>query len=314
MHPGKNGPDPEIFMTRSRFFVTGATGFIGQHLVTHLLTSGHEVILLVREGYDGKPLPGLLADLRPQLHLVYGDLRNYNLTVRAVREAAPTHVIHLAAIGVTDPFLPVQTALSHNLNGTLHLLRACFEKQGGVEQLIVARTPGERTAMNVYAASKAAAWQFCQMYTRTQEWPIIGGMVFQAYGPGQDHRALVPSAIAAACAGHDFPMTAGTQQRDWVHVNDVVNGFQTLTQATLAPGTTIELGTGQPHSVATVVTLIYQLVNRGGKPLIGALPRRPGEDSVQQANIAATLAAIGWQAQHTLHSGLAQVIHDGLNQ
>ena len=293
------------------YLLTGATGFIGQHLVVELLQAGAEVALLVREGYAGMPLPGLLAPLRPRLHLVYADLRNYNLTVRAVREANPERVIHLAAAGVSDPFLPVNTALSHNLDGTLNLLRACFESHRSVRQLIVARTPGERTAMNVYAASKAAAWQFCQMYVRTQVWPIIGAMVFQAYGPGQNERALVPSAVAAACAGHDFPMTKGEQQRDWVHVDDVVRGLQAITQADLTPGTTIELGTGQSHSVAEVVHLIYELVHKGGRPLVGALPQRPGEDSRQQADVTTAQALTGWQARYGLREGLRQLVGVG---
>ena len=286
------------------YLLTGATGFIGQHLAAQLVQAGAEVAVLLREGYAGTPLPGLLNPLRPRLHLVYADLRNFNLTVRAVREANPACIIHLAAAGVSDPFLPVNTALSHNLTGTLNLLRACFERQGNVTRFVMARTPGERTAMNVYAASKAAAWQFCQMYVRTQGWPIVGGMVYQAYGPGQDKRALVPSAVAAACAGHDFPMTSGQQQRDWIHVEGVVSGFQAIVQAELSPGDTIELGTGQSYSVAEVVHLIYELVNQGGRPLVGALPRRPGEDSRQQANIHEAQALTGWQARHALHDGL----------
>lgn len=246
-----------------KVLITGATGFIGQYLVAQLVARGVEVALLLREGYAGTPWPGKLNELRPHLQPVYADLRNFNLTSRAIRDAAPEQVIHLAAVGVSEPFLPVNPALSHNLDGTLNLIRACFEKGSGVAQLVVARTPGEWTAMNVYAASKAAAWQFCQMYTRTQGWPIVGGMVFQAYGPGQNPRALVAAAIAAACAGQDFPMTSGSQQRDWIHVRDIVNGFEAITQSQVSPGTTIELGTGQSYSVADVVRLIYELVNQG---------------------------------------------------
>ncbi|MBK9051704.1 MAG: GDP-mannose 4,6-dehydratase [Chloroflexi bacterium] len=101
--------------------LTGATGFIGQHLAAQLVQAGAEVAVLLREGYSGTPLPGLLNPLRPQLHLVYADLRNFNLTSRAIRDAAPEQVIHLAAVGVSEPFLPVNPALSHNLDGTLNL-------------------------------------------------------------------------------------------------------------------------------------------------------------------------------------------------
>ena len=175
------------------------------------------VIALVRDTYTPANLPSHLAALRQQVELVYADLRNFQLTVRAVREAEPDVVVHLAAAGVTEPFLAVDTAVRYNLIAGLNLIRACFEKSFSTEQLIVARTPGELSSMNVYAASKATLWQFCQMYARTQTWPIHGAMIFQAYGAGQAADSLIPAAITAAQAGEDFPMTKGTQQRDWIH-------------------------------------------------------------------------------------------------
>lgn len=271
-----------------------------------------EVSILVREVYsqvDVRPFPPPLQAIRPQLHVVYADLRNFQLTSRAVAEAEPTHVIHLAAAGVTDPFLGLDTALRHNLTGTLNLSRACFEKRQGVQQLIVARTPGERTSMNVYAASKAAAWNFCEMYGRTHHWPIHGAMVYQAYGPRQSRRNLVPAAITAALAGQDFPTTRGTQQRDWLFVGDLVAGLWAMLGATLAPAETVEFGSGTTASVAQVVTQIYELVGGGGRPLIGALPSRPGEEAIQQANTERTLAQINWRATTSLATGLAQTIH-----
>lgn len=296
-----------------RILVTGATGFIGQHLVAHLLASGREVSILVREAYGmGQPLPPALAAHRSQLQLVYADLRNLALTARAVRQAAPETVIHLAAAGVTDPFLAVETALRHNLTGTLNLLRACFPGRGAtghpVSQCIVGRTPGELVAMNPYAASKAAAWQFCQMYARTHAWPIHGAMIFQAYGPGQPAHTLVAAALAAALAGQDFPMTAGTQARDWIYVADVVRGLAALLGTDIAPGTTVDLGTGELTAVAEVVGRIYALVGRGGQPRLGALPSRPGEAPVQRANSQQTRQLLHWQAAIPLETGLKSMI------
>ena len=296
-----------------RILVTGATGFIGQHLVAHLLATGREVSILVREAYGmGQPLPPALATQRSQLQVVYADLRNFALTARAVRQAAPEAVIHLAAAGVTDPFLAVETALRHNLTGTLNLLRACFPGRGTpghpVGQCIVGRTPGELVAMNPYAASKAAAWQFCQMYARTQAWPIHGAMIFQAYGPGQPAHTLVAAALAAALAGRDFPMTAGTQARDWIHVADVAQGLAAFPGSDVAPGTTLDLGTGELTTLADVVSQIYTLVGRGGQPRLGALPSRPGEAPVQQANSRQTRQLLHWQAVIPLETGLKSMV------
>jgi dTDP-glucose 4,6-dehydratase len=285
---------------------------VGRALVPFLVKQPDiEVTILVREVYshvDLRPFPPPLQTIRHQLNVVYADLRNFQLTSRSVAEADPTHVIHLAAVGVTDPFLGLDTALRHNLNGTLNLARACFDKRQGVQQLIVARTPGERSSMNVYAASKAAAWNFCEMYGRTHHWPIHGAMIFQAYGPGQSPHNLIPAAVAAAQTGQDFPMTSGTQQRDWLYIDDLVAGLWAMLHARLAPAETVELGSGEATSVAQVVQQIYEIVGGGGRPLLGALPTRPGEEPSQIANARQTLQQINWQTTTPLSTGLTQTI------
>lgn len=291
--------------------LTGATGFIGTHLAAHLIAQGAAVTLLLRERYaDRRQLPPALAALQPHFHVVYADLRNYDLTLRAIREAAPEQVVHLAAAGVTDPFLAVDMAVHHNVTGTLNLVRACFEKNAAIRQLIVGRTPGEETAMNIYAASKAAAWNFCRMYGRTRGWPVQGAMIYQAYGSGQPATSVIPAALAAALAGEEFPMTAGHQERDWIHVDDVALGVAAALRAELGPGVTVELGTGRATAVATVVQQIFDLVNRGGRPLIGALPARPGEEACQVAKAALTRELIGWQAAIPLAEGLRHLVSE----
>lgn len=292
-----------------RVLITGGTGFIGRTLTPLLLDTHHDVTLLVREAYGmGTPLPPPLDALRPRLTLAFADLRNFQLTARAVRAAAPEAVIHLAAAGVSAPFLPLETALRHNLTGTLNLLRAACDGQPGVQQVIIGRTPGEHSAMNVYAASKAAAWQFARMYSRTQGWPIVGALVFQAYGPWQAPTALVPSALRAALAGADFPMTTGTQQRDWIYVDDVAAGLLALLGQPLPPGTTVDLGTGTLTAVAAVAQQVFDLVGGAGKPLVGALPGRPGEEGGQSADTDATHRHIGWRATVPLTDGLRRTL------
>lgn len=296
-----------------RILITGGTGFIGRSLVSHLLTqTSAEIVLLLRESYSNPALlPPEWAAARAtgRLTAVYADLRHVPLTNRAVRKAEADGVVHLAAAGATDPFLGVETAVRHNLSATVNLLRACFEKSPAPQQLIVARTPGERSAMNVYAASKAAAWAFCQMYARTQHWPIVGAMIFQAYGPGQPDHTLVAAAVQAALAGQDFAMTTGLQQRDWIYLSDVAGGLTAMLDSSLAPGETVELGTGRATAVVEVVRHIYDLVGGNGQLKPGTLPGRPGEDSIQQADATRTLAQIGWQATVSLTDGLRQTIH-----
>jgi nucleoside-diphosphate-sugar epimerase len=295
-------------MTGDYTLVTGATGFIGKALAAQLASEPDaRVAILVRDSYRDRPLPDPLPGLSDRLLVVYADLRDYHATRRAVLAVGPQHIYHLAAGGVSNPFLDIEAALEQNLYGTLHLLRAAFEEATSPQpaRVIVVRTPGELTAMNPYAASKAAAWQLCAMNARTRDWPITAAMPFQTYGPGQHERHLVSGAMAAAMAGEDFPMTAGEQLKDWIHISDVVDGLLAMRDARLEPATTIELGTGVATSVADVVRQIYDLVDGPGKPRYGALESRRGEESRQVADVRQAIELLDWQATVALADGLA---------
>jgi nucleoside-diphosphate-sugar epimerase len=285
-----------------RLLVTGATGFIGRRLVPAALAAGHETVLLLRGHHrDGRDLPAPLAGLPA----VYADLRDSEATRQAVATAMPEAVLHLAAMGVTAPFLPAEEAVAHNVLGTIHLVEASVETAW---RLVVARTPGEREALNVYAASKAAAWQFCRMAVRTRGLPVVGAMIFQAYGPGQTGHNLIPAAMAAARAGADFAMTPGSQVRDWIYVDDVVEGLLATLCRPLPAGATVELGTGLGTSVAAVVERIYALCGSGGRPLPGALPPRPGESIRQIADAESARELLGWEARTSLDEGLRRLL------
>lgn len=289
-------------LSATRVLVTGGTGFIGRGLIRGLLDAGARVHLLWWAVQDRRELPSDWAGV--EWH--EGDLRTASTVARAVRKADPELIFHLASAGVTDPFLPEDTALRVNLNGTLNLLRA----NGGRARVVMARTPGERAAMNVYAASKAAAWSFARMYVRTRGWPILGAMPFQCYGAGQPAKTLIAGAVDAALRHEDFPMTSGAQVRDWVHVDDVARGFVAAARSGRFAGETVGLGTGSGHSLIEVVERVYRLTGSRGKPLPGRLPERPGEVESQIADARVTEAAIGWRAEISLDEGLRRVIEE----
>lgn len=295
-----------------RVLITGAFGFIGRHLTARLAEeSGTEIILLDRAANGAGPRPTHLKAIRSDPDIIHADLRDFAQIQQAIRLVQPDIIFHLAAVGVGDPFLAVEEALSHNLYGTLNLLRATFADDSMIRpprKIIISRTPGEYSAMNPYAASKAAAWQFCRMYARTHGWPIVGAAIFQAYGPGQPEGRLLPAAIIAAFNGQDFDMTDGKQERDWIYMADVVSGLLAVRDADLPPGTTVELGSGQLTSVAAVVQSVFAMIGGTGRPLIGALPTRPGEETSQRADVGRSFGLASWRATVPLDEGLLETV------
>ncbi len=291
--------------------VTGGTGFIGQHLIRHLTGAGAEVWAGV---YPEEP-PQRATTLPPRVKRVPLDVQDAESVRQAVQSAAPGVVFHLAAAGVTEPGIDPLVALDVNVRGTIHLLESL--RKLPVRRVVLAGTCYEYGArethegidpFNFYAASKVAAWAYGRAYWRALGLPVVVARLFQVYGPGQAAGPLVPSAIQAALTGGDLPMTPGEQQRDFIFVEDVAEGLLAAATAPHIDGESLDLGTGQPHSVRDVVDRIWALTGARGHILAGALPYRPGVAMRLIADTERTARLTGWRARVGLEEGLRRTV------
>jgi len=290
-----------------RVLITGAAGFIGRRLTGALVAAGAEVSILETPVADLSPL----RQLFPQLCHHPVDIRDEAAVRHALHASQPEYVFHLAAVGVTNPFLPLELALAVNLYGAINLFRAGFENDSPPIRLVHTGTPYEYGGgmgqepypISPYAASKAAAFAVARMFQRTQDWPIVTVRPFQVYGPGQSERALIPAAILAAQAGRPFRMTGGEQKRDFIYVDDVALGYL-LAAVNGVNGHSYDLGWGQTLSLRTVINRLYAIVGDESRPVFGALPYRPGEIWELQADASAAAQELGWTPQVTLEEGL----------
>ena len=301
--PGTHNPQPT-----TPIFLTGATGFIGRRLAECLIAAGADVTALV--------LPGE-ADLLPDgVRAIPGDITIPETVTEAIGTTKPGLIIHLAAVGITNPDLPFTAACAVNVGGVINVLDAARQVKTPKRIVLVGSSYeyGARRAddgldpFNAYSASKVAAWAFARAAYNAWGAPVVWMRLFQVYGPGQREQALIPAAIRAALSGDDFRMTAGEQQRDFVFVEDVVEGLLAAAAAPGIEGRALDVGTGQLHRIRAIVERIWALSAARGRILAGALPYRPGEVPAIPADIDRTRRLTGWEARTELEEGLQETI------
>ena len=103
-------------------------------------------------------------------------------------------------------------------------------------------------------------------------------------------------------------MTPGEQERDFIYVDDVVEGMLAAAQAPGIEGESVDLGTGQVYEIRQVITRIWEMVGAQGRMLPGALPYRLGEVMLSIADANRTTRLTRWQARVELEDGLGRTI------
>jgi nucleoside-diphosphate-sugar epimerase len=221
-----------------RYLVTGATGFIGRHLVRHLGELGHEVTALVRTESAGlvdvQRRPGVRrspdAEWLPGVRLVHGDLASGSGLLTAVQEAAPDLVIHLA--GVTKAVHP-RTYYEINADGTRRL-RSALAALPHPARLVYcsslsASGPGRGrheddppAPVSAYGRSKLGGEQAVGDLGVVVRPPIV-------YGPGD--REFLPRMVTAVRAGM-LPVVGrpGPRHYSLIHVDDLCRALLTAAE------------------------------------------------------------------------------------
>lgn len=297
-------------LTQARVLVTGATGFLGRHLVRRLVALGNRPTIMLRPGVpspDGFSVVNALLEDETSL-------RN------AVLQSRPDVIFHLAARTETTRGAAFDSIMmTQNLAATVALARTAAEI--GVSRFVAFGTCEEygrqtppfaetlsAAPLSPYSASKAAATVWLSMMHDTQAFPAVILRPFLAYGPGQAPPRMVASACLAAIRGDDFAMTSGRQHRELTYIGDMVDGILLSAVTQGAVGRIINLGSGQEHRIADIVRMIFDLADATGRPLIGAIPDRPNEMQRFCADIALAESVLGWKATTSLETGLRKTL------
>lgn len=295
----------------ARAFVTGASGFIGRHLVASLAAGG-AVVSRLEHQHRSSASPG-------EVHV--GDLRDAAFVARAVQACTPDVIFHLAAFKQRSARIDdFALALETNVLGSLNLFSAAatLPRLKAIVVMGTAEEYGHNVApfvetmreqpVNAYSQSKQSLTHLCEVLYQLHRLPVVVLRPTIAYGPGQSTDMFLPALIRSLLAGVPFPMTAGGQTRDFVYVSDVVDAMQLAATREGVAGQILNIGSGQPVTIAALAHKVAAITGIPGLLQTGKLPYRPGEVMAYSVDTAKAFALLGWAPRIGLDQGLAATI------
>lgn len=293
-----------------RVAVTGGSGFIGSHVVDHLVKAGHDVLIIDKHE----------RWLNPAADYVVADLFDAAALDAALdgREA----VFHLAgASDVNEVAADPVRALRLNVEGVGRVLDAARGR--GCERVVLASTvwvygatvgDGERTedaavdlrrAGHLYVSTKLAAEMVMHSYREMygQEFTILRYGI--PYGPRMRDALVVARFVSAAKAGKPITIAGtGNQQRNFVYVEDLAQAH-VLALSPAAANQTLALEGGTPVTVTEIAETVQHLVRQ--VPIVH-VPGRPADyDGVSISNRLAK-ELLNWSPTTPLAEGIRRYL------
>ena len=304
--------------------VTGADGFIGSHLVEHLIKKGNRVKAFVYYNSFNSygwldSLPKAILD---KIDIFSGDIRDPN-GVRVAMEGIDV-VYHLAAlIAIPYSYHSPDSYVDTNIKGTLNVLQAA--KLLGTKRVLVTSTSEVYgTAQYVpinekhpfqgqspYSASKIGADRMAESFYRSFNLPVTIVRPFNTYGPRQSARAVIPTIITQLLTGKtEIKLGALHPTRDLLFVEDTVSGFSEIADSEKTIGEEINIATNSEISVGDLAQKLINLINPSAKIITDDVRLRPDKSEVERlfGDNSKIQQLTNWKQEFTLDEGLEKTI------
>jgi len=321
------------------YLVTGAAGFIGNHVAQSLLAQGHRVVGLdnLSDYYDPALKQARLDRLSGQdgfkFHKI--DIADVSAVMDIFAASKPDYVINLAAqAGVRYSLTHPQAYLSSNLSGFLNILEAC--RAHPVRHLLYASTSsvyGANTAqpfeeshtadhpLTFYAASKRANEMMAHAYSHLFDIPTSGLRFFTVYGPWGRPDMAYFKFTKAILAGEPIDIyNQGDMYRDFTFIDDIVDGIVKLCDVIPKPNANWDSGAPNPGSSGVAPFDVYNIGNSQVIPLLdfidaledaigikafrNLMPMQPGDVHLTAADTSKLEAVTGFKPNTSIRDGL----------
>ncbi len=295
-----------------KIFVTGATGFLGSHLINDLIEHDHEVAVLLRHGSD----TWRIRELLPRVKIIPGDLGSLETASNEIAAFGPEAVAHLAwrGVGNIDRNSPTQ---AQNIADCVNLAAKLIDL--GISAFVGAGSQAEYGPYpraiteddlphptTLYGHAKLASYAMTSELCRQRGTRFAWLRIFSTYGPKDAPSWLVPSLIRTLSEGKRMALTACEQRWGFLHARDAASAFRLALTRRQASGL-YNLGSSDAPPLQQTVSAIRDLVNPFAELGFGEVPYRPDQVMVLQADMR-RLQSLGWKQEVEIHEGLSETV------
>jgi UDP-glucuronate 4-epimerase len=301
--------------------VTGAAGFIGSHLVEHLIAAGNQVravdCLTPYYTVEQKRQTLDALDRLPGCTVIRADLRTCSL--HELLDGVDVVFHQAGQPGVRDSWDGFSEYVDQNLSVTQRLLEAT--QRSGARRFVNAssssvygdasRHPTTEDALpepaSPYGVTKLAAEHLCGVFAKVGVF-TVSLRYFTVYGPRQRPDMALHRLIEAALSGERFPLYGdGRQIRDLTYVSDVVEANLAAAAAPDVPsGTALNIAGGTVTDLLGVIEMVEQMV---GRPIdVDRRPPQPGDVRRTSGSTALAADLLGWRPRVSLQDGVSEQV------
>lgn len=320
---GLKGVMNNKFWKNKKVLITGFEGFLGSNLTKALISSGAEI-----SGLDirvkRKETVLTEADYR-KITVIKGSVANYKLVERIIKRNKIKVVFHLAAEAIVGRCHndPLRT-FSANIKGTWNVLEACrnsktiqsiviasSDKAYGAHKKLPYTEDAHLAGSHPYDVSKSCADLIACAYAHTYGLPVVVTRCGNIYGPGDfSFSRIVPDTIRCALTGKVlYVRSNGKFTRDYVYVDDIVNGYIVLAEKLpklKLSGQAFNFSDESPVRVIELVNKIFKIAHK--KPNYRILNEARYEIKDQYLSSKKVRKIMSWKPRYTLEKGLKKTI------
>lgn len=284
-----------------KLFISGASGYLGSRLVEFFYEQ-YDVYLLIRASSNKKRIE-LWSD-----RYIYVD-NEYELEC-AFETHKPDYVINTAALyGRNEE--SVTEMVSANVRFPTKLIELAVKYQCKAFVHTGTSLPED---ISLYSYTKHAFSKVVS-FLEIKDTRFVNVQLEHFYGPKDDNKKFITYVIEKCIKGEDLDLTMGCQERDFIHINDVLSAYETILEniEKMSSRSTLELGSGEVVKISDIVRSIHRISRSRSKLNFGAIPMRDNEIHYSCANIE-VLKSLGWTVNYSLEKGISEAIGDILDQ